>query len=175
MVGRNAPLESSSAVFIRATIYSTLLVAKFLLSKAGRGGERRFLRLDLSFAASLYLELEEKHRFPGGGQCMLINLLGQFNFQHGASSLLFYFILFFFLPLSFPLSRKSITANDLLTHFAGRHPSLSFANFCWKIDALLRDAPLSEGKGKRGKKLSRSSSYNFLKDRAGEYTASVRR
>lgn len=94
------------------------------------------------------------------------------------SLLFFFFILFFFrltpspptsLPPFFsplPVSRKSITANDLLTHFAGRHPSLNFANFRWKNRcSLTRRFPSRKGREKRGKKFSRSCSYNFLKDR----------
>lgn len=64
-----------------------------------QGGEGREGSSASTYLSSLYLELEEKHRFPGGGQCMLINLLGQFNFQHGASPLLF---LFYFIFLSSP-------------------------------------------------------------------------
>lgn len=159
LVGRNAPLESSSAVFIRATIYSTLLVAKFLLSKAGRGGERRFLRLDLSFVASLYLELEEKHRFPGGGQCMLINLLGQFNFQHGAFSLLFYFILFFFLPPIFSPLPEIYHGQRFINPFR-RQTSLSqFCEFLLENRcSLTRRFPL----GREGKEGKETLSFELL-------------
>lgn len=127
----------------------------------------------------MYLESEEKHRFPRGGQCMLINLLGQFNFQHGAFPLSSFFLFFFFtfLPVNPPLfllsfPRESITANDLLTHFAGRHSPLTVLRiFLRKSMRSIYDATLPSRRGK--KILSRSCSYNFLKDRTDRrvYTA----
>lgn len=71
--------------------------------------------------------------FPSAGQCMLINLLDQFKPQDGVCGLQ-PFSLLSILPLSLslslhlslprffpPSSQGSIAANDLLTHFAGRH------------------------------------------------------
>lgn len=94
---------------------------------------------------------------------MLINLLGQFNFQHGAFPLSLpssFFFFFTFLPvnppslppplflLSFP--RESITANDLLTHFAGRHSPLAVLRiFLRKSMRSMRRFPLG---GKRGER-----------------------